>query len=137
MPSARAGFIGSLTVWTLHALFGKAAVYFPVLIGLAGAIVFLEINVPQMIAVLGGGALGYFLIVCSVYGPLGGVVGSGLWLGLRSLFGDLGASITIVLATLALTVWLTNVSLKRAIGWAIVRIMALVRMLRAHVPAAA
>ena len=137
MPSSRAGFVGTLTVWALHALFGKAAVYFPVLIALVGAIVFLEINVPQMVAVLGGGALGYFLIVCAVYGPLGGVVGTGLWGGLRSLFGDLGASIAIVLVTLALTGWLTNVSLKRAIGWAIVRIMAFVRMLRAHAPAAA
>ncbi len=137
LPSSRAGLVGSLTVWTLHALFGRAAVYFPVLIGLAGAIVFLEINVPQMIAVLGGGALGYFLIVCAVYGPLGGVVGNGLWRGLRSLFGDPGAFITIVLATLALTVWLTNVSLKRAIGWTIVRVMSLVRMLRARAPAAA
>jgi S-DNA-T family DNA segregation ATPase FtsK/SpoIIIE len=137
LPSSRAGLVGSLTVWTLHALFGRAAVYFPVLIGLAGAIIFLEINVPQMIAVLGGGALGYFLIVCAVYGPLGGVVGNGLWRGLHSLFGDPGASITIVLATLALTVWLTNVSLKRAIGWTIVRVMSLVRMLRARAPAAA
>ncbi|MGH7683046.1 MAG: DNA translocase FtsK, partial [Vulcanimicrobiaceae bacterium] len=135
LPSSRAGLIGTLTVWTLHALFGKAAVYFPVLIGLVGAIVFLEINVPQMIAVLGGGALGYFLVVCAVYGPLGGVVGSGLWGLLRGAFGDAGGSIAIVLATLALTVWLTNVSLKRAIGWTIARIMTVVRMLRAHGPA--
>jgi S-DNA-T family DNA segregation ATPase FtsK/SpoIIIE len=136
LPSSRAGIFGTLTVWTLHALFGKAAPYFPVLIALVGAIVFLEINVPQMIAVLGGGALGYFLIVCAVYGPFGGVVGSGLWGLMHGAFGEVGAAIAIALATLGLTVWLTNVSLKRAIGWTIARIMSLARLLRAHAPAA-
>ncbi|HTX03861.1 MAG TPA: DNA translocase FtsK [Candidatus Acidoferrales bacterium] len=130
LPSARAGFIGSLTAWVLHALFGAAAIYLPVLVALIGAIVFLEINVPQMIAVLGGAALGYFLIVCAVYGPLGGVVGTHLWEGLRWLFGVAGATIVIILSALALTVWVTNVSLKRTIGWAIKHVMTLVRLLR-------
>ena len=130
LPSARAGFIGSVTAWTLHALFGAAAIYLPVLVALIGAIVFLEINVPQMIAVLGGAALGYFLIVCAVYGPLGGIVGVHLWDALRWLFGVAGATIAIVLSALALTVWVTNISLKRTIGWVIARVTALVRALR-------
>ena len=136
LPPARAGFVGALTATAVHALFGKAAGYFPVLIALIGAIVFLEINVPQMIAVLGGGAFGYFLIVCAVYGPMGGIVGKALWVALRWLFGDVGASIAIVLAALAITVWLTNVSLKRAIGWTIARIMMLVRALHVRAPSA-
>jgi len=135
LPSARAGFVGSLTAWSLHALFGAAAMYLPVLIALIGAIVFLEINVPQMIAVLGGAALGYFLIVCAVYGPMGGLVGSHLWEALRWLFGVAGATIVIILSALALTVWVTNVSLKRTIGWAIKHITAFVRMLRTRAPA--
>jgi S-DNA-T family DNA segregation ATPase FtsK/SpoIIIE len=135
LPSARAGFVGSFTAWTLHALFGAAAMYLPVLIALIGAIVFLEINVPQMIAVLGGAALGYFLIVCAVYGPMGGLVGLHLWEALRWLFGVAGATIVIILSALALTVWVTNVSLKRTIGWAIKHITAFVRMLRARTPA--
>jgi len=102
----------------------------PVLVALIGAIVFLEINVPQMIAVLGGAALGYFLIVCAVYGPLGGIVGVHLWDALRWLFGVAGATIAIVLSALALTVWVTNISLKRTIGWVIARVTALVRALR-------
>jgi S-DNA-T family DNA segregation ATPase FtsK/SpoIIIE len=130
LPSSRAGFIGSLTAWVLHALFGTAAMYLPVLVALIGAIVFLEINVPQMMAVLGGAALGYFLIVCAVYGPMGGVVGAHLWDALRWLFGVAGATIVIVLSALALTVWVTNVSLKRTIGWTIKHVMALVQMLR-------
>ncbi|MBV8601819.1 MAG: DNA translocase FtsK, partial [Candidatus Eremiobacteraeota bacterium] len=78
-----------------------------------------------MIAVLGSAAVGYFLIVCAIYGPLGGFAGTQLWNALRLLFGDLGASIVIVLAALALTVWVTNVSVKRAIGWTIARANAL------------
>jgi len=135
LPSARAGFIGSLTAWALHALFGSAAIYLPVLVALIGAIVFLEINVPQMIAVLGGAALGYFLIVCAVYGPMGGIVGFHLWEALRWLFGVVGATIVIVLSALALTVWVTNVSLKRTIGWTIKHVTALIRRLRTR-PAA-
>ena len=130
LPSSRAGLFGSVTAWSLHALFGAAAIYFPVLIALIGAIVFLEINVPQMIAMLGGASLGYFLIVCAVYGPLGGFTGKELsWL-LHSLFGDVGSTIAIILATLGLTVWITNVSLKRAIGWTIARVMAISRALK-------
>ena len=130
LPSSRAGLFGSVTAWSLHALFGAAAIYFPVLIALIGAIVFLEINVPQMIAMLGGASLGYFLIVCAVYGPLGGFTGKELsWL-LHSLFGDVGSTIAIILATLGLTVWITNVSLKRAIGWTLARVMAISRALK-------
>ncbi|MBV8425247.1 MAG: hypothetical protein JO349_08640, partial [Candidatus Eremiobacteraeota bacterium] len=90
LPSSRAGLLGAFTAWALHALFGSAAFYFPILIALVGAIVFLEINVPQTIVSLGGASLGYFLIVCAVYGPLGGFVGSRLSFGLRGLFGEIG-----------------------------------------------
>ncbi|MBV8074211.1 MAG: hypothetical protein JO140_02190, partial [Candidatus Eremiobacteraeota bacterium] len=130
LPSPRAGVAGGAVAWILHVLFGLAAGYFPLLIALFGAIVFLEINVPRMIAVLGSAAVGYFLIVCAIYGPLGGFTGARLWSALRFLFGDLGASIVIVLAAFALTVWVTNVSVKRAIGWTIARASALRARLR-------
>ncbi len=58
-----AGSIGGWTAEVLRRLFGAAAPLFPVLVALIGAIVFLEVNVPRMIAGLGTSALAYFLIV--------------------------------------------------------------------------
>jgi hypothetical protein len=53
LPPARSGIVGEWTAYALHQLFGSAAGWFPVLVALVGGIVFLEINVPQMIATLG------------------------------------------------------------------------------------
>ena len=36
---------------------------------------------------------------------------------LRALFGDVGAVIVLIVAALGVTVWITNVSLKKVIGW--------------------
>ena len=58
-----AGAVGSWTAAELRRLFGGTAPLFPVLVALLGAIVFLEVNVPRMIAGLGSTALAYFLIV--------------------------------------------------------------------------
>ena len=135
LPSSRSGFIGAHTAWGLRALFGAAAGYFPLLVALFASIVFLEINVPRMIAVLGGAALGYFLIVCAAYGPLGGLLGLSMWNGLRFLLGEVGATIVLIVAALALTVWVTNVSVKRVIGWTILTFAALRAKLRASRPA--
>src|SRR5580658_6642935 len=63
LPHARSGLVGGAVAFGLHAAFGHAAVVFPLLIALIGAIVFLEINVPRMIATLGSAAVGYFIII--------------------------------------------------------------------------
>ncbi len=84
-----------------------------------GAIVFLEINVPRMMATLGTAALGYFLLIDAALGRRGGWIGGTIWDGLQALFGVLGARIVIGLAALLLAVWITNVSVKKLIGWLI------------------
>jgi DNA segregation ATPase FtsK/SpoIIIE-like protein len=125
VPSAHTGIVGASTAAGLHALFGYAAGWFPLLVALLGTIVFLEINVPQMIASLGGASVGYFLLVDTMYGTNGGWLGRTLDAGLRALVGDVGAPIVLAVAALGITVWITNVSLKKVIGWTIGRVAAL------------
>ena len=119
-----AGSIGGWTAEGLHRLFGAAAPLFPVLVALFGAIVFLEVNVPRIVAGLGSSALAYFLIITTMFGasgPMrGGVVGSNIWWALRALVGVPGGWILLGLAALSLTLWLTNASLKQLIGRVIV-----------------
>ncbi len=119
-----AGAIGAWTAGGLRRLFGSAAPLFPVLFALFGAIVFLEVNVPRMIAGLGSSALAYFLIIDAMFGARGvahgGAVGSNIWWALRALFGPAGAWILLGLAALSLTLWLTNASMKQLIGRVIV-----------------
>ncbi len=135
VPTAHTGIIGASTAAGLHALFGYAAGWFPLLVALIAAIVFLEINVPQMIATYGGAAVAYFLIVDTMYGTNGGWLGRELDGGLRALVGEVGAPIVLAIAALALTVCITNVSLKKVIGWTIGRIAALRPPPRAARPA--
>jgi DNA segregation ATPase FtsK/SpoIIIE, S-DNA-T family len=119
-----AGSIGTGSAEMLRRLFGGAAPLFPVLILLFGAIVFLEVNVPRMIVAFGTTALAYFLILDAALGAggerRGGMIGSAMWSALRGLIGPAGAWIVIVVAALALTLWLTNASLKQLIGRVIV-----------------
>jgi DNA segregation ATPase FtsK/SpoIIIE, S-DNA-T family len=119
-----AGSIGTGSAEMLRRLFGGAAPLFPVLILLFGAIVFLEVNVPRMIVAFGSTALAYFLILNAALGAgglrRGGVIGSAMWSALRGLVGPAGAWIVIGVAALALTLWLTNASLKQLIGRVIV-----------------
>ncbi len=118
------GAIGAWTAAELRRLFGGAAPLFPVLVVLAGAIVFLEINVPRMIAGLGTSALAYFLLVTAMFGAggpkRGGIVGANIFWALHALVGTVGAWILLFVALLSLTLWLTNASLKQVIGRVIV-----------------
>ncbi|HTX58156.1 MAG TPA: DNA translocase FtsK [Verrucomicrobiae bacterium] len=120
----RAGNVGVATAHVLDQLFGGAAPLFPVLVALFGGIVFLEVNVPSMIAGLGCAALVYFLILDAGLGSggaqRGGVIGASIWWALRSLVGATGAWILLGIALLSLTLWLTQLSLKKLIGRAIV-----------------
>src|SRR5665213_1713395 len=125
VPPAHTGLLGISTARALHWLFGYAAGWFPLLIALIATIVFLEINVPRMIATLGGAACAYFLIVDATFGSNGGWLGRSLDAGLRALVGDVGTVIVLIVAALGVTVWITNVSVKKVIGWSIARIAAL------------
>ena len=124
-----AGNIGRATAGGLRHLFGGGAPLFPVLIALLGAIVFLEINVPRMILNLGSAALAYFFIIDSAFGGWGrgGVMGGTIWWALGSLIGGVGSWIVLVLAALTLTLYLTQVSLKKLIG-RVIALFANVRM---------
>jgi len=125
VPTAHTGIVGSSTAAGLHRLFGYAAGWFPLLVAMLATIVFLEINVPRMIATYGGAAVVYFLLVTTMYGTNGGWLGRSLDAGLRALVGDVGAPIVLAIAALGITVWITNVSLKKVIGWTIARVAAL------------
>ncbi|MDB5027776.1 MAG: Spore translocase, partial [Candidatus Eremiobacteraeota bacterium] len=93
-PHGRIGVVGDATAFGLHALFGLSAGLFVVLIALVAAIVFLEINVPAMIATLGGAACAYFVAIdagIALSGRDGGLLGRGLSRSLHGLVGDAGA----------------------------------------------
>ena len=127
-PPGRTGVIGGGIAFALHALFGVAAGLFVVLIALVAAIVFLEINVPKMIATLGGAACAYFVAVdvaLVAWGHDGGLLGGALYHGLRALLGDAGVWVVLTVGVLAVTVGITGVSLKRVIGWCAARLAAL------------
>ncbi len=123
-PPTRTGIVGGAMTFALHALFGAAAGLFVVLVALVAAIVFLEINVPRMIATLGGAACAYFVIcdlALAAAGRDGGKLGATLAGALRAVVGDVGMWIILCVAALAVTVAITGVSLKRVIGWVIAR----------------
>jgi S-DNA-T family DNA segregation ATPase FtsK/SpoIIIE len=127
-PPSRTGVVGGATAFALHALFGIGAAFFVVLIALIAAIVFLEINVPKMIATLGGAACAYFVLVDTAFaaaGRDGGLLGGMLHRGLHALVGDAGVWIVLIVAFLAVTVAITGVSLKKVIGWCAARLAAL------------
>jgi S-DNA-T family DNA segregation ATPase FtsK/SpoIIIE len=129
------GAIGGAIAHALVAGFGSAAWLVPVLVAVLGAIVFLEINVPRMIATLGFASFCYFAIIDAFFGRAGGAFGTLLADGLRVLVGPAGSTVVLVVSALAVTVWITGVSVKRAIGFVIVwlaRLRALVVPLFAH-----
>lgn len=115
-----AGNVGRALAGGLRELFGGGAALFPVLVALLGGIIFLEINVPRMIATLGTSALSYFLMIDAAFGSAsprsGGIVGGGIWSALSGLLGTAGAWIVLVLVALSLTLSLTQVSVKKVIG---------------------
>jgi len=125
LPPAHSGLIGWATAVGLRALFGSAAGWFPFLVALVGAIVFLEINVPRMIATLGTAAAAFFVIADTALGSSGGMLGRSLDAALVALVGETGERIVLVVAALSIAVWITNVSVKKVIGWCIARIAAL------------
>jgi S-DNA-T family DNA segregation ATPase FtsK/SpoIIIE len=114
------GQAGRALAHGLRTLFGGGAALFPVLVAIVGGIIFLEINVPRMIAGFGSAALCYFLLIDAAFGAggmrSGGYTGAGIWSMLQSLVGPAGAWIVLGLVALSLTLSLTQVSLKKVIG---------------------
>lgn len=119
----RAGDFGAVAAMLRH-LLGNAAPLFPLLVAILGAIVFLEINVPRIITSFGSVAVAYFLLIDAALGSHGvrggGTIGDSLWYGLQMVVGTTGAWIVLGVATLALTLSVTNASLKKVIGWIVV-----------------
>ena len=117
LAPAHAGTAGAVTARVLHWTFGSAAGLFPVLIALFGAIVFLEINLPRIMGTFGIAALGYFILIDASLAKRGGFLGTQLWRGLTALLGLTGARIVIGLLAVLLAVWISDVSVKKIIGW--------------------
>jgi DNA segregation ATPase FtsK/SpoIIIE, S-DNA-T family len=120
----------------LEHLLGAAAPFFPLLIAVLGGIVFLEINVPRTMASFGSSAIAYFLVIDAAlgsHGARGGVIGATMFGALRALVGTTGAWIVLVVVALALTLSVTNVSLKKIIGW-IILTASRVRIPRVRLP---
>ena len=115
----RSGAFGAGLAHALDAVFGRAAWLVPFVVALFGGIIFLEINVPRLIATFGFAALCYFLIVDAFFGRAGGALGRLLGNGLRVLVGGT-STLVLLLFALALTVWIFNLSLKRVMGATIV-----------------
>ena len=132
---ARSGAIGAAMAHALVAAFGGAAWLCPILVAIVGGIVFLEINVPRTIGTLGFASLCFFIIADAFYGTSGGAFGALLQRGLRSLVGTTGATLVLIVAALAVTVWITNVSVKRVIGLGIVLAARFRAFLKSRAPA--
>jgi FtsK/SpoIIIE family/FtsK alpha domain/Ftsk gamma domain len=124
-PSVHTGAIGALTAAGLHAVFGLAAFGFPLLVGLIAAIIFLEINVPRMIAKYGGAACAYFLLADAICADNGGMLGGMLSGAMRALLGDFGTGVVLTVVGLGITVWIFDVSLKKLIGLFVISLASL------------
>ncbi len=116
----RSGALGSAVSHALVAAFGGAAWLVPIVVALIGGIVFLEINVPRMMATLGFASIAYFLVIDAWYARGGGVLGQFLHTRLAALVGPTGTVLVLIFLFIALTVWVTNVSVKQLIGRGIV-----------------
>ncbi len=114
------GAVGASAAHALVVAFGAVAWLVPIVVAIVAGIIFLEINVPRLIATLGFASLSYFLIIDAFAGRSGGAFGRLLQDGLRVLVGSAGASLVLVLFAVAVTVWIGNVNVKRVIGTLVV-----------------
>ena len=126
----RSGWLGETLARWLGIAFGGSAWLVPLVVALLGGIVFLEINVPRLIAKFGTASLAYFFVVDAAYGRSGGAVGAWVVRVLQRFLGVPGERVALVVLALAVTLWVTGVSAKRAIGWCIAASARLRAMLR-------
>jgi len=113
------GAIGKHLAEALSFAFGNAAWLAPLVVALLGGIVFLEINVPSLIAKFGTASLVLFFVLDAAYDRGGGRIGAGLAFALRAVVGPIGERIALFVIALAVVIWIGDVSVKRAIGWTI------------------
>jgi S-DNA-T family DNA segregation ATPase FtsK/SpoIIIE len=116
---ASSGQLGASTAHALHVLFGATAWLFPMLIAVIGTIIFIEIDVPRLMAKYGMASCCYFGVLLTAFGSAGGVCGTALREVLISLVGPPGAILTLFIAAVVTTVAMTDVSVKRLIGWCV------------------
>jgi S-DNA-T family DNA segregation ATPase FtsK/SpoIIIE len=113
------GAVGAQLARVLTFAFDSAAWLVPLVVALLGGIVFLEINVPSLIAKFGTASLVLFFVLDAAYDRSGGWIGAGLAHALRAVVGPIGERIALFIIALAIVIWIGDVSVKRAIGWAI------------------
>ena len=113
------GALGAPLAHALSFAFGKVAWLVPLVVALLGGIVFLEINVPSLIAKFGTASLALFFVLDAAYDRDGGRIGSALAYALRAVVGPVGERIALFVLALAVVIWIGNVSVKRLIGWSI------------------
>jgi len=116
-----AGAVGGALAHALGRAFGRAAWAVPILVALFGGIVFLEVAVARTLLTVGVTAFCYAAIADAALDRGGGFAGRMLHGGLTALVGGIGASIVLALCAVALTVYIADFSVKRAIGAAVVR----------------
>ena len=114
-----AGALGKPVADALKFAFGNVAWLAPLVVALLGGIVFLEINVPSLIAKFGTASVVLFFALDAANDRGGGRIGAGLAYALRAVVGPIGERIALFIIALAVVIWIGNVSVKRAIGWAI------------------
>ena len=119
------GAVGERLARLLATAFGAAAWLVPLVVALLGGIVFLEINVPRLIAKLGVASLALFFVLDAAYDRAGGSVGLAIARALRALLGQSGERIALVVIALGVAVWITNISVKRVLGWCIAAVATL------------
>src|ERR1700686_743602 len=94
------GALGERLARWLTLAFGAAAWLVPLVVALLGGIVFLEINVPRLIAKFGSASLLYFLVFDAFWDRSGGAVGYGVARLLRALLGGSGERVALVVIVL-------------------------------------
>jgi len=118
----RAGWLGPQVSGTLAAWFGGAAWIAVLALVVVAAIIFLEIHVLRLMAVMAACAAGEYFVIDAAFGMSGkgGAVGDGIaWLATR-LVGVGGADIAIAFGIVAFAVVPTGISLKKTFAGAAV-----------------
>ncbi len=132
----RAGWIGPGIRATIASWFGGAAWLAVVALVVVAVVIFLELHVVRVMALLAACAAGEFLVIDAAFGMgrRGGAVGDALAFGATKLLGNAGADILIAFGIVALAVAATGISLKRAFAAAAVGGARAVTQIRAWLP---
>ena len=118
LASQDAGFFGVAAKATLQSWFGHAAWLSVVALVVIASIIFLELQVPKVLALFCACAAGAFLALAGFFGMAGsgGMVGNAIAHGFAALFGLAGANLMLGFLVLAFVITPTGISLKRVFG---------------------